>query len=50
MRRTRQLPRTVGLALAGVGLAMTVFGVYRGEVEQVFTKGIQICLECIGIG
>ena len=38
------------LALAGVGLAMMVFGVYRGEVEQVFTKGIQICLECIGIG
>ena len=37
-------------ALAGVGLAMMVFGVYRGEVEQVFTKGIQICLECIGIG
>ncbi len=50
MRRTWRLPRTVGLALAGVGLAMMVFGVYRGEVEQVFTKGIQICLECIGIG
>ena len=32
------------------GVLMMAFGVYRGELEEVFTKAIRICLECIGIG
>jgi hypothetical protein len=43
--------RTVtGSAAALLGIAMMVFGVYRGEMAEVFTKAVRICLECIGIG
>lgn len=40
----------IGVAVAALGLAMVGFGIYRGEVETVFKKAINICLECIGIG
>jgi len=33
-----------------VGIAMICIGAYRGEVSVVLNKGINICLECIGIG
>ena len=33
-----------------IGVAMMVFGIYRGEIDEVFTKAVRICLECIGIG
>ena len=39
-----------GIALAAVGILMMVFGIYRGEMEVVFTKAVNICMECIGIG
>lgn len=29
---------------------MIGLGIYRGEVSTVLNKGINICLECIGIG
>ena len=33
-----------------VGIVLTIFGIYRGEVAEVFNKAVRICLECIGIG
>lgn len=48
----RHLPasRWTGVAVAVLGLAMMGYGIYRGEVSTVFTKAVNICLECIGIG
>lgn len=42
--------RWIGAAMAALGLAMMGYGIYRGEISTVFTKAINICLECIGIG
>jgi len=38
------------VAAAAVGIIMMAFGVYRGEMAEVFSKAVRICLECIGIG
>ncbi len=40
----------MGAALAALGVAAIVYGIYRDEVQVVFTKAIHICTECIGIG
>lgn len=45
--------RTRNLAALGVfllGGAFLLLGLFRGEASTVFTKAINICLECIGIG
>lgn len=42
--------RWTGVSAAVLGLAMMGYGVYRREVSTVFTKTVNICLECIGIG
>ena len=33
-----------------LSIGFVVYGAYRGEVNSVFTKAINLCLECIGIG
>ncbi|WP_455789184.1 CD1871A family CXXC motif-containing protein [Clostridium butyricum] len=33
-----------------IGIVFVAYGVYRGEVDTVFTKAIRVCMECIGIG
>lgn len=33
-----------------IGLLLVAVGVWRGEVEVVFRKAVNICMECIGLG
>lgn len=48
MKDKKRMLMSTAAALAGV--AMMSFGIYRGELTEVFTKAVRICLECIGIG
>lgn len=38
----------IGVLVLSVGFM--VYGAYRGEVEMVLQKAVNICLECIGLG
>ncbi len=40
----------LALALLLLGLSFLALGVGRGEVDTVFRKAINICMECIGLG
>ncbi|MBP3217253.1 MAG: hypothetical protein J6M46_02660 [Lachnospiraceae bacterium] len=48
MKRIIPIQATIGLILAAT--ASMAFGIYRGEVEIVLMKAINICMECIGLG
>ena len=41
---------TVQVLLLLIGMAMLVFGIWRGEAQTVFSKAIRLCMECVGIG
>ena len=40
----------IAVSVIVLGIAFLVFGIYRGEVDVVLRKAVNICLECIGIG
>lgn len=42
--------RLPGLLLAALGCTCMAAGAYRGELKILFSKAVNICLECIGIG
>lgn len=50
MKLSQNARKIIGVASTLVGVAMMVFGIYRGEMAVVLAKAIKICLECIGIG
>ncbi|MFZ2955831.1 MAG: CD1871A family CXXC motif-containing protein [Candidatus Ozemobacteraceae bacterium] len=39
-----------GIVLLVIGLAITAFGVWRGDAAEVLLKATTVCLQCIGIG
>lgn len=46
----RENPRLIGIFLAFSGVGLMLFGIYRQELSVLFTKAVNICLECVGIG
>ena len=42
--------RWPGLGRAAAGILRMGYGIFRGERAVVFTKAVNICMECIGIG
>lgn len=50
MKSEEKKKAVLQVLLMAAGVAMIVFGIYRGEAETVLGKAIRICLECVGIG
>lgn len=38
------------IAVLVLGISFIAFGVWRNEISVVLAKGINLCLECVGIG
>ena len=48
MRFLHQHRTAAGLCVLGV--VFLALGIWRGEMEVVFRKAVNICMECIGLG
>ena len=46
----REVPIWVTAVLIFAAAACMAFGIWRGEMETVLTKAVNICMECIGLG
>lgn len=42
--------RKASVLLLTIAIGMIGVGVWRGEAATVLSKGINLCLECVGIG
>lgn len=40
----------IAFSVIAMGILFMVYGIYRGEIDVVLRKAVNICLECIGIG
>lgn len=40
----------IAFSIIAIGILFVVYGIYRGEIDVVLRKAVNICLECIGIG
>ncbi len=40
----------IAVSVIVLGIGFLIFGIYRGELDVVLRKAVNICLECIGIG
>lgn len=40
----------VRIAVAAIGVALLIWGIFNGGADDVFIKAINICTECIGLG
>lgn len=48
--RKQEFPRWMGCVTAAFGVLLMILGIYRNELEILFTKAVNLCLECVGIG
>ena len=46
----KDIPLWVTAVLIAAAVGYIAFGIYRGEVNTVLAKAINICMECIGLG
>ena len=42
--------RKITLIFLVIGIVFVTIGIYREEIVIVLDKGINLCLECVGIG
>ncbi len=45
-----KIKQILRVLLICIGIGFIYLGANRGEIETVFNKAINLCLECVGIG